>query len=344
MVYYKCLKPQPIYVSREVNFMLVASDSLPAYSPEKVIMTRKDEIRLLLNSMRPRQWTKNLIVFAPMIFAAKLTEQKSFSVVFMYFIAFCLASSSVYLVNDVLDRKLDKKHPRKCQRPIASGKISLRLALWSAAFLALSSLALSISARPSLLLTTLSYLVISLLYSIFLKHLVIVDVMAIAAGFILRALGGGIAANVPISGWFLICSSCGSLFLALEKRRNELESLELAQKHRPALNSYSTRLLDRLEALVLPALLISYILYSLLSYHGQWMLLTVPFVFYGIAHYQELSITGKATGTPEEILLTDQAMQTTIVLWLITSLGVLYGFIPNAFTQLIAYLDMTKTF
>lgn len=299
---------------------------------------------LLFASMRPRQWTKNLIIFAPIIFAAKLTEPKPLFAVIIYFIAFCAASSSVYLINDVLDRKRDLVHPLKSQRPIATGKIGVPLALFTALGLASIALLLSILIRPSLILITLSYIALTLLYSLVLKSMVFVDVMAIAAGFILRAIGGGFAAMVPISGWFLICASFGSLFLALEKRRHELRSLDSAQEHRPALTNYSEALLDRVEGVVLPALLISYILYSLLSYHGQWMLITVPFVFYGIVHYQHLSVKGNLTGSPEEILLQDRAMQVTVALWLLTALGVLYGVIPKAFYQLMQMLDSIKIF
>jgi 4-hydroxybenzoate polyprenyltransferase len=307
-------------------------------------LSLQENVLLLFGSMRPRQWTKNLIVFAPIIFAAKLTEPKPLLAVIVYFFVFCLASSAVYLLNDVLDRKRDLAHPVKCRRAIASGKLSVALALLVSTCLATISLALSLLIRPSLVLITIAYFALSILYSTTIKNMVILDVMAIAAGFILRAIGGGFAAVVPISGWFLICASFGSLFLALEKRRHELNSLESAGEHRPALSNYSKVFLDRIEGVVTPALLISYILYSLLSYHGQWMLLTIPFVFYGIAHYQRLSIRGDLTGTPEEILLQDRPMQIAILLWLVTSLGVLYGVIPRFCDQLIHTVDTIKIF
>ncbi len=325
-----------------VLLALNGSKLLKSYSIRIDAASPLDKGLLLISSMRPRQWTKNLIVFAPIIFAAKLSEPKPLLAVLIYFVAFCAASSAIYLINDVLDRKTDLNHPEKCQRAIAAGKITVPLAICASFCLASMSLVLSILIRPSLVLITLLYIAFTLFYSVALKKVAVVDVMAIATGFILRAIGGGFAAMVPLSGWFLICASFGSLFLALEKRRHELNSLHYAAEHRPALTKYSAPLIDRVEGVVLPALLISYILYSLLSYHGQWMLITVPFVFYGIVRYQQLSIKGELTGAPEEALLQDRPIQIAVLLWLVAAIGVLYGVIPRGVDQVIQTFDAVK--
>lgn len=294
----------------------------------------------LIKAMRPRQWTKSAIILVPIIFAAKISDLHAVKTTLSFAVLFCLASSAVYLVNDVIDCEQDRLHPRKRLRPIASGKVSKRLALGSAVVLALAALCGSFMVRPSLVLIVLMYLLLMLAYGTFLKHLVLLDAMAVAAGFVLRAIGGCMAAAVPQSGWLLLCTSFGALFLALEKRRHELITLEdSAQHHRVSLLRYSKPLLDRIESIVLPALLICYILYSFLSWHGQWMMVTVPFVFYGLIRYQLLSDEEVMTGTPEEVLLKDKPIQLTIVLWLLSTMGVLYGFIPHAYRVLVQWLD-----
>src|SRR5277367_2582130 len=169
----------------------------------------------LLRSARPKQWTKNLIVFAPILFAAKIFEPQPLIATCMCAIAFCLVSSAVYLLNDVLDREQDRIHPRKKNRPIAMGRISPSLALTTALIASIAGLALAIHIKPSCAVLVLAYWSVMLCYATFLKHVVLVDIMIVAAGFVLRAVAGGVAAGVPLSGWFLLCTSFGALFLAL---------------------------------------------------------------------------------------------------------------------------------
>jgi 4-hydroxybenzoate polyprenyltransferase len=246
--------------------------------------------------------------------------------------SFCLVSSSIYIVNDILDREADRVHPSKCKRAIASGQVSITAAWIISALLALSGLLLAFYVRPALILVLLAYLALTISYSLLLKHLAILDVLSIAAGFLLRAVAGAVAVRVPMSGWFLLCTGLGAVFLALEKRRRELSILQnAADSHRKALQGYSAALLDRMESLILPSLLTSYIFYSFQNtVHGQWMMLTVPFVVYGLIRYQQLSCGELAiSGTPEEVLLKDRPIQIAIFLWLLTSVGVIYGVIQH---------------
>jgi 4-hydroxybenzoate polyprenyltransferase len=307
---------------------------------EKASPVFLDKALSLLSAARPRQWTKNLIIFGPVIFAAKLSDMPAVFAAFLCVIAFCMTSSAIYLFNDVLDREQDRIHPRKSKRAIASGKISVALALTTALFLVVGGFAIAMTIRPSVALFVLVYTAIMLTYGLYLKHIVLIDVMTVASGFVIRAVAGGLAAVAPASGWFLLCASFGSLFLALEKRRHELSTLsQSANQHRAVLDHYSTELIDRVQGIVVPGLLTCYIFYSFQSYHGQWMMLTVPFVFYGIVRYQILSIQEVLTGTPEEVLLRDRPTQVTILLWLLTSIGVLYRIIPDGAQHIISWLD-----
>jgi 4-hydroxybenzoate polyprenyltransferase len=297
----------------------------------------------LLRSARPKQWTKNLIVFAPILFAAKIFEPEPFIATCVCAIAFCLVSSAVYLLNDVLDREQDRIHPRKKNRPIAAGRVSPNLAMASALVASVVGLFLAIQIKPSCAVLVLAYWAVMLCYANFLKHIVLVDIMIVASGFVLRAVAGGVAAGVPLSGWFLLCTSFGALFLALEKRRHEITTLSVsAQDHRTVLEDYSTGLIDRIESIVVSGLLNCYIFYSFLSYHGQWMMVTVPFVFYGVIRYQLLSKQAALTGAPEDVLLKDRPTQVTILLWLLTSAAVLYNVIPGGFEHFFQWLDQVN--
>lgn len=291
--------------------------------------------------LRPRQWTKNLIAYAPLIFAVKLHDLQLLEKASLCVCAFCLVSSATYIVNDIRDRDADKMHPSKSKRPLASGQISIQSALVIAAILAPAGLLIAFFVRPALVLVVLSYLILTLLYSFVLKHVAILDVLSIAAGFLLRAIAGAVAVSVPTSAWFLLCTGLGSVFLALEKRRRELSILnKSADEHRKTLQSYTPALLDRMESLVLPSLLTSYVLYSFQSFHGQWMMLTVPFVLYGLMRYQQLSSSEDViSGNPEEVLLKDRPIQIAILLWLLTAVGVMYGGIQQSLHFIIRAID-----
>ncbi len=280
---------------------------------------------LVIKAMRPKQWTKNLIAYAPLLFSMHIHEMHLFALATACVVAFCLVSGAIYLLNDVLDAEADRHHPTKCKRPIASGKLPTSVALFACALAIIAGVTISFFVRPTLAVVTLAYLALSLLYTTKLKHTVIIDVFAIAGGFVLRAVAGAVAVSVPTSGWFLLCTSLGALFLALEKRRQELNVLgDKSLKHRRSLGLYSQDLLDRLESIIVPSLVTSYAFYSFQSSHGEAMLLTVPFVLYGVMRYMLLSVHSTITGSPEEVLFKDKPIQATILLWVIMCALVIY--------------------
>ncbi len=300
----------------------------------------KQRLHILFSTLRPRQWTKNLIVFAPALFALELHDLTSLWVAGLTFISFCLVSGAVYVLNDVFDLESDRKHPVKSQRAIASGAVSTRTAITFGIAAAVIGIAIGAAIRPALCAVLIAYICLQILYSVSLKHQVLLDVGCIAAGFVLRAISGAVAIHVPSSGWFLLCTGLAALFLALEKRRQELRILgDSAVTCRAALRCYSLELMNRLEAIVLPALVVSYMLYSFQSWHGQWMMLTVPFMLYGIARYIQISTDTTLTVAPEEILLKDVPIQITLLLWTLTSVLVVYGVLPHAIVGTVHFFD-----
>ncbi len=313
-----------------------------APSPSKP--TKNTTAQDYLRALRPAQWTKNLIVFAPLIFAEKLHDANLFLAAAGCFLGFAFISSGSYLINDVLDRKADQLHPYKRARPVAAGKISALSAIVAASFLMPAGAFISYATRPSLLLPVLCYITIALAYSARLKRVPLLDIFAIAAGFVLRAVAGAVAVKVPVSTWFLLCTSLGALFLALEKRRHELSTLkDNAEAHRKGLTIYTPELVDRLEAVILPGLLTCYVLYSFQSIHGQWMMLTVPFVLYGIMRYQLLSSLPESwCGSPEQVILRDRPVQVAILLWLVCCVLVIYGILPAAIAHLVSLVERSS--
>lgn len=277
----------------------------------------------LFRLLRVKQWTKNLIIFVPVLFAGKIHDVSVVERAVLCFAAFCMLSSSIYVINDVFDLEQDKRHPIKCRRPIAAGEISTNCALCISAVCAFVGLLLMSLTSWSVCAMGVFYIALTTMYSLILKKYVLLDVLAIALGFVLRAVAG--AACVPVwpTGWFVLCTSLGALFLALDKRRQELQVLqEQAGDHRKALNSYSLPLLKRAGNVIAFCLLGCYMLFSALSYHGQTMLLTVPFAIYGVIRYQQL--VASAHTTAEDILVRDRRIQVAIVLWAATALLAVY--------------------
>ncbi len=282
----------------------------------------------LLVALRPKQWTKNGLVFFGLIFAHRLTEFDPSFRTLLAFAAFCLLSSATYIVNDLADLKRDRLHPIKRKRPIASGELSRTVA--GATAILLLAAALSLSAALSLIFlgVSLLYLGLSISYSLWLKHLVILDVLAIAAGFVLRAVAGAVAISVPISPWLYVCTVLGALFIALCKRRHELLLLQnTAAEHRRILQDYSLPLLDQMISVVTSATLIAYSLYTFSAENlpkNSAMMLTIPFVLYGILRYLYLIHVKGSGGSPEELLLTDRPLLITVLGWGATSVAILY--------------------
>lgn len=286
-------------------------------------MNFNDTIRL----MRPRQWTKNLAVFAAIVFSGNLLELRLLGITALAFISFCLVSSSLYALNDVIDAERDREHPVKRDRPVASGRMSASTALMISAVLLVFGVALGFAVGRPFLAVLAGYLVLQLLYVFALKNIAIVDMLAIAAGFVLRAVAGAFAISVPVSPWLILCTGLLALFLAAAKRRHELVLLrELSVGHRPVLAEYSAELLDSFMVTLSAATVTSYALYTFFETRApnHLMMLTIPFVIYGVLRYQMLVLSKGSGGRPEDVLLGDGPILTDIVLWMLSAVAVLY--------------------
>lgn len=281
-------------------------------------------------SLRPKQWTKNLIVFAGLIFSQRLTDLAAAVAAAGAFLAFCALSSTVYLVNDLRDREADRLHPAKCRRPIATGDLPPAVAGSIAALLGMGSLAYSFWLSPAFGAVAAVYLVLLVAYSVSLKHIVILDVLTLAMGFVLRVWGGAAAIPVPVSHWLLLMVLLGALFLALAKRRAELVALAAdAHLHRPILAHYSPYLLDQMIGVVTAATLVAYALYTIdadtvARFGTKRLVWTVPFPLYGIFRYLYLVHQREGGGNPSEILVTDPPILACVALWTMAVVALLY--------------------
>jgi len=265
--------------------------------------------------LRPRQWTKNLLLFAALIFAKELFVPHSVLLALLAFAAFCLASSSVYVVNDLLDVERDRLHPEKRNRPIASGAVSRRNALLLAATLTVGALAVSFRIGWEFGAAVTLYICLTHFYSLTGKNVVILDVLLVAFGFVIRAIAGALAIDVPISDWFILCTAFVALFLAVTKRKSELVSLEGdVAGIRPVLAQYTETSLNTFIAVTMAATLICYGLYVLdfqraAGDHSRLLMLTFPVVVFGVFRYHHLAETESSGDKPEEVLLSDRAIQ-----------------------------------
>ena len=284
----------------------------------------------LLRTLRPSEWTKNLILFAALLFGERLLDPLAAARACGAFLAFCALSGTVYIVNDYVDRKQDRRHPTKSHRPIASGALAPQTALTAAVVLGSSALAWSFWLSVPLGLVSLSYLVLLTAYSLLLKHIVILDVLTIAVGFVLRAVAGTVAVSVPISYWLFVCTILLALFLGLSKRRHELVLLaDDAAVHRPILGKYSPYLLDQMIGIVTASTVMSYILYVAESATAArvgmpTLSVTIPLVLYGIFRYLYL-VHRRGGGTPSELLLADRPLLVCVALWVVTVAIILYS-------------------
>jgi 4-hydroxybenzoate polyprenyltransferase len=285
---------------------------------------------LLVRSLRPQQWTKNLFVFAGLLFSGHLLDRAAWPPAVAAFLIFCGLSGAVYLVNDVFDRATDAQHPIKRHRPIASGALSPRVALGTAVVLTGVCLAGAVSVNTGLAMASTAYVVLLAAYSAALKHFVIIDVLTLAAGFVLRAVAGALAIAVPISHWLLVCTTLLALFIGLSKRRHELTLLNGgAAGHRPILQEYSPYLLDQMISVVTAATLVAYSVYTFSSetaerLGSERLGLTIPFVLYGIFRYLYLVHQRNEGGSPSELLLTDRPLLVCVALWVASVILVLY--------------------
>jgi 4-hydroxybenzoate polyprenyltransferase len=284
----------------------------------------------LLIALRPGQWTKNLFVFAALVFAQRLTDRTDVLRSVVAFLVFCGLSSTVYLVNDVLDREPDQRHPLKANRPVASGLVSPALAITAAAVLGTGAMVVAWLLGQLFLQPAAAYLVLMTAYSLFLKHLVIIDVLTIAAGFTLRAAGGAAAIAVPISHWLLVCTTLLALFIALSKRRHELTLLtETATDHRPILSDYTPYLLDQMISVVTASTLIAYAFYTISpettqKFGTDLLTLTIPFPLYGLFRYLYLVHRLDKGGSPAELVVNDRPLLICVALWALSMIAIIY--------------------
>ena len=297
----------------------------------------------IIQSMRPRQWTKNLALFVGLVFAQQLFTLTSFERACVAFVVFCLASSCVYIFNDLLDLERDRQHPTKSQRPLASGDLPIPWAIATIGILLLGCAGLTLllfrmpipqtdifaslgGANVLFALTVVTYLTLMALYSVWLKHIVLLDVFIIASGFVLRILAGAVVIPVMISPWLYLVTILLSLFLALSKRRHELVLLQgEASNHRQILKEYSLPLLDQLITIVMAATIMAYSLYTFQGPTGNHrLMITIPLVLYGMFRYLYLMHMRMEGGSPEEVLLRDRHMLGTVVLCTVLIIIVLY--------------------
>ena len=285
----------------------------------------------LLVSLRPGQWSKNLLVFAALIFAVRLFDVPSVIAAGEAFAIFCALSGAVYLVNDVVDRDGDRRHPLKRHRPIAAGDVPVPTALGVAAALTAGSLAASWHLGWRFALIACAYLAISVLYSARLKHVVILDVLAISIGFVLRAAAGAMAIDVAISHWLLVCTILLALFISLAKRRHELVLLaDGAADHRRILGEYTPYLLDQMIAVVAASTLLAYAFYTMSpetveKFGTSWLSLTIPFPLYGIFRYLYLVHRRDGGGSPADLLFSDRPLLACVTLWAVAVAVIIYG-------------------
>ena len=283
----------------------------------------------LLKTMRPRQWAKNGLVFVPLFFDGKITDPNSLARTTGAFVLFCLLSSAVYIMNDLRDIENDRQHPKKRSRPLAAGKLNPTFATIIAIFFVIISLVGGYFLEPALAAVLLGYLLLQIAYNLYLKNVVLLDVMVVAAGFILRVAAGVVVINVErFSPWLYVCTWLLALFLALGKRRHELMLLgHEAGNHRAILDDYNLELIDWLIAIVTTSAVVAYSLYTFLSEGlppNNLMMLTIPFVLYAVFRYLYLIHVRHEGGAPEEIFFRDRPMQASIFLCIVVVFLVLY--------------------
>jgi 4-hydroxybenzoate polyprenyltransferase len=277
---------------------------------------RRSRAAALAVALRPRQWTKNLLLFAGIVFAAEIGDPGRWWRALAAFAAYCAASSAAYLLNDLRDAPADRLHPVKRRRPIARGELPVRAAAAAAGALALLALALVAPLGPVALAFLAGFAALQSAYTLRLKHVVLIDVMAIAALFVVRAAAGADAVDVRISPWLLVCTALLALFLALGKRRGELVLVDAERAPgRPVLEGYSLALVDQLVTIVAAATVVAYTIYALTAHETQLLAATIPFVVFGVFRYLLLLHRAGAGEEPENVLVTDPPILATVALW-----------------------------
>ncbi len=290
-------------------------------------------LRALFKTMRPKQWTKNAFVFTALIFDRKLFSPEPLTKTLVAFILFCMASSVVYIVNDLADMERDRQHPTKRHRPLASGALSPRVAVGAAILLTSIAVPGAFIVDRYLGLILAGYLLLQFAYSFYLKHLVIIDVMTVAAGFVMRVAAGVVVVQVErFSPWLYVCTTLLALFIAINRRRHELVLLaENASNHRKILDEYNIAFLDEMNSMVTASTVIAYSLYTFSAPNlpaNHSMMLTIPFVIYGLFRYLYLVHVRGEGGAPDELILRDVPLFVTLALWALAVVLILYLFPP----------------
>ena len=277
----------------------------------------------LIRAMRPKQWAKNVFLFAAIVFSLQFDNSAAWIQTGLAFAAFCCISSSGYIFNDALDKEADAKHPKKKFRPIASGALPLGLAYVEMAVLFVTGSVLAYIASPWVLLVAWLYFANTMSYTFYFKHLVILDIMFIASGFLWRVVAGAVAINVPTSPWLLTCTAFLALFLGFNKRRGELMVVK-GSETRKNLKDYTPELVAEFQAITTSGTIISYALYTVLGPHDNpWLLITLPYVLYGIFRYIYLVTAKNEGGAPDETLLKDMPILINGLLYVVTLITVL---------------------
>ncbi len=293
-------------------------------------------LRAAIQSMRPHQWVKNGFVLAPLLFARRLTDPGAALAGVLALLAFCFASSAVYLFNDLCDLEEDRRHPRKRLRAIASGALPLPAARWLSGGLAAASLTLGLFLGWHFAGVVLLFLLLNLAYTLGIKRVVFLDVLAIALGFILRVAGGGLASDVPLSGWLLLCTLLLATFLGLGKRKQELRSAGAeARSQRSVLAFYRAGSLDVLLALTATATMASYIFYTMsehavIAFSRDYLPVTIPSIMLGILRFLQLSDKDRDAGSPTDAMLRDPLFVVNLAVWVVLILLHLYGGVSPA--------------
>jgi 4-hydroxybenzoate polyprenyltransferase len=282
-----------------------------------------------LKLLRPHQWVKNLFIAAPLFFTPDRVSLEAALAVLAGTVAFCAVSSAAYIMNDYLDREADRRHPTKRKRPLAAGTVAPGAALGLMAGLMVGGLTGAAMLSLDFAAIVLAYLALNIAYSLYLKRLSIIDVMAVALGFVLRVYAGGAIVDVTPTVWIIACAMLLALFLALAKRRDDL-IMGLGDEHRESLKGYSRRFLDTALAIVLGALLVSYLLYTtdpvnMAHLGSEWLFLTTPFVVAGVLRYLQITLVEERSGSPTKVVLKDRFLRTAVLAWVATFAWLIYG-------------------
>ena len=296
----------------------------------EVAVRNKGLLRLLLTAMRPHKWSKNLFIFAPLLFGKKLSDPAAIGYSLLAFVVFCFLASGLYIFNDWLDAEEDKAHPEKCHRPISSGLLPVPLALSAAGFLGIAAFWLASIIGLNFFLIAAFYFILTLSYCVLLKRMIVLDTMTIAAGFVARVVGGAIAVSVMPSHWLIVCAFLLALFLAFTKRRQELLKLSgNAAAHREVLNEYSVDYLEKVNNILIGATIVCYALYTVApetieKFGTDNMIYGTVFVIYGMLRYMALINNPNKGGNPSKMLIQDKPLLLTVAGWAIYNAIVIY--------------------